>query len=135
MYFICLQGGTGSPCQRLCAKLHSALASGWQKVSSCVVMLKYIYFQALIISSCCLCLCNKARQCLKSEKTKHGHGCICSVWLLYRCQGDGWSAYSERTGFHKLLQKQTFESDVQPEKQEQPVNAMISAAVLSLILI
>lgn len=57
------------------------------------------------------------------------------LYLLYRCQGDGWSAYSERTGFHKMLQKQTFESDVQPEKQEQPVNAMIPAFVLPLLLI
>lgn len=43
--------------------------------------------------------------------------CLC-VW---RCQGDGWSAYSERAGLHKLLRKQTFESDVQPEDSEKPV--------------
>lgn len=55
--------------------------------------------------------------------------------LLYRCQGDGWSTYSERTGFHKMLQKQTFESDVQPDKQEQPVNATAFAFVLLLLLI
>lgn len=43
--------------------------------------------------------------------------CLC-VW---RCQGDGWSAYSERAGLHKLLRKQTFESDAQPEDSEKPV--------------
>lgn len=76
---VCVQGGTGSPCERLCAKLHSALASGWQKVSSCVVTLKYIYFQALIISSCCLCLCNKACKCLNSEKKQP------LTWLYLLC--------------------------------------------------
>lgn len=40
---------------------------------------------------------------------------------VWRCQGDGWSAYSERAGLHKLLRKQTFESDVQPEDSEKPV--------------
>lgn len=40
---------------------------------------------------------------------------------VWRCQGDGWSAYSERAGLHKLLRKQTFESDVQPEESEKPV--------------
>lgn len=40
---------------------------------------------------------------------------------LHRCQGDGWSAYSERVDLHKHLKKQVFESDLQPEKQEQAV--------------
>ena len=44
--------------------------------------------------------------------------CLC----VFRCQGDGWNAYSEREGLHKSLQKQTFESDVQPEKQDTPVS-------------
>ncbi|XP_062273851.1 dedicator of cytokinesis protein 8 [Scomber scombrus] len=46
-------------------------------------------------------------------------------WLVVsrRCQGDGWSAYSERAGLHKLLQKQNFESDVQTEKEETPVKS------------
>uniref|UniRef100_A0A8C7RWB6 Dedicator of cytokinesis 8 n=1 Tax=Oncorhynchus mykiss TaxID=8022 RepID=A0A8C7RWB6_ONCMY len=46
------------------------------------------------------------------------------------CQGDGWSAYSERASLHKTLQKQTFESDLQPEKQETRVKSP-SLAVLS----
>nr|XP_020449325.1 dedicator of cytokinesis protein 8 [Monopterus albus] len=46
-------------------------------------------------------------------------------WLVVsrRCQGDGWSAYSTRAGLHKCLQKQTFDSDVQPENQEKPVKS------------
>uniref|UniRef100_A0A8B9K2U0 Dedicator of cytokinesis 8 n=1 Tax=Astyanax mexicanus TaxID=7994 RepID=A0A8B9K2U0_ASTMX len=43
--------------------------------------------------------------------------------------GDGWSVYSEKSGFLKLLQKQVFETDVEPEKQEQPVKSP-SLAVL-----
>nr|XP_057925533.1 dedicator of cytokinesis protein 8 isoform X2 [Doryrhamphus excisus] len=39
------------------------------------------------------------------------------------CQGDGWSAYSERAGLHKLLRKQTFESDVQSVKEEKTVKS------------
>uniref|UniRef100_A0A8C8J313 Dedicator of cytokinesis 8 n=1 Tax=Oncorhynchus tshawytscha TaxID=74940 RepID=A0A8C8J313_ONCTS len=46
------------------------------------------------------------------------------------CQGDGWSAYSERASLHKTLQKQTFESDLQPEKPETRVKSP-SLAVLS----
>lgn len=68
------------------------------------------------------------------ELDPHVRDCVQSYtqpWLVVsrRCQGDGWSAYSERTGFHKLLQKQTFESDVQPEKQEQPVKSLSLAAL------
>ncbi|XP_054628714.1 dedicator of cytokinesis protein 8 isoform X2 [Dunckerocampus dactyliophorus] len=46
-------------------------------------------------------------------------------WLVAsrRCQGDGWSAYSERAGLHKLLRKQTFESDVQSVKEEKTVKS------------
>ncbi|KAJ3603775.1 hypothetical protein NHX12_028516 [Muraenolepis orangiensis] len=39
------------------------------------------------------------------------------------CQGDGWTAYSERAGLHKLLQKQTFESDIQKESQDTPMKS------------
>lgn len=46
---------------------------------------------------------------------------VCPCLWLWRCQGDGWSAYSERAGLHKLLRKQTFESDFQPENPEKPV--------------
>lgn len=115
-FCIYVQGGTGSPCERLCAKLHSALASGQQKVSSCGVIFSYIYV---------FVWCKKSGQRLNvdSIKTKQNTAVFALCGFLYRCQGDGWSAYSERTGFHKLLQKQTFESDDQPEKQEQPVNA------------
>uniref|UniRef100_A0A3Q4MRI1 Dedicator of cytokinesis 8 n=1 Tax=Neolamprologus brichardi TaxID=32507 RepID=A0A3Q4MRI1_NEOBR len=57
------------------------------------------------------------------ELDPHVRDCIKSYtqpWLVVsrRCQGDGWSVYSERTGLHKLLRKQTFESDFQPENQE-----------------
>lgn len=41
--------------------------------------------------------------------------------VVNRCQGDGWSAYSERTDLNRLLRKQTFESDEQPENPEKPV--------------
>uniref|UniRef100_A0A3B4DTK2 Dedicator of cytokinesis 8 n=1 Tax=Pygocentrus nattereri TaxID=42514 RepID=A0A3B4DTK2_PYGNA len=59
------------------------------------------------------------------ELDPHVRDCVQSYtqpWLIVsrRCQGDGWSAYSEKSGFHRHLQKQVFESDVQPEKQEQP---------------
>ncbi|KAM9744074.1 dedicator of cytokinesis protein 8 isoform 1-T1 [Menidia menidia] len=62
------------------------------------------------------------------ELDPHVRDCVNSYtqpWLLVsrRCQGDGWSAYSERAGLHKLLQKQTFESDVQPENQDKPVKS------------
>ncbi|XP_011613887.1 dedicator of cytokinesis protein 8 isoform X1 [Takifugu rubripes] len=58
----------------------------------------------------------QVRDCVKS---------YIQPWLVVtrRCQGDGWSAYSERAGLHKLLQKQTFESDVQPEDSEKPVKS------------
>lgn len=41
--------------------------------------------------------------------------------VVHRCQGDGWSAYSERTDLNRLLRKQTFEFDEQPENPEKPV--------------
>lgn len=41
--------------------------------------------------------------------------------IVHRCQGDGWSAYSERTDLNRLLRKQTFEFDEQPENPEKPV--------------
>uniref|UniRef100_H3DJQ4 Dedicator of cytokinesis 8 n=1 Tax=Tetraodon nigroviridis TaxID=99883 RepID=H3DJQ4_TETNG len=58
-----------------------------------------------------------------SELDPHVRDCVKSYiqpWLVVtrRCQGDGWGAYSERAGLHKLLRKQTFESDVQPEDPE-----------------
>uniref|UniRef100_A0A3Q1EPX0 Dedicator of cytokinesis 8 n=1 Tax=Acanthochromis polyacanthus TaxID=80966 RepID=A0A3Q1EPX0_9TELE len=63
-----------------------------------------------------------------AELDPHVRDCVKSYtqpWLVVsrRCQGDGWSAYSERAGLHKLLRKQTFESDVQPENQEKPVKS------------
>ncbi|XP_041753155.1 dedicator of cytokinesis protein 8 isoform X1 [Coregonus clupeaformis] len=69
------------------------------------------------------------------ELDSHVRDCVQSYtqpWLMVsrRCQGDGWSAYSERASLHKTLQKQTFESDVQPEKLETPVKSP-SLAVLS----
>ncbi|XP_048834513.1 dedicator of cytokinesis protein 8 isoform X1 [Brienomyrus brachyistius] len=60
------------------------------------------------------------------ELDPHVRDCVQSYtqpWLVVRrrCQGDcwsGWSVYSDRTGLQKVLQKQTFESDVVPDKQE-----------------
>ncbi|XP_010731302.2 dedicator of cytokinesis protein 8 isoform X2 [Larimichthys crocea] len=62
------------------------------------------------------------------EVDPHVRDCVKSYvqpWLVVsrRCQGDGWSAYSERAGLHKLLRKQTFESDFQPENPEKPVKS------------
>ncbi|KAL3062786.1 hypothetical protein OYC64_002564 [Pagothenia borchgrevinki] len=63
------------------------------------------------------------------ELDPHVRDCVKSYiqpWLLVsrRCQGDGWSAYSEREGLHKLLRKQTFESDVEPsDNQPKPVKS------------
>ncbi|XP_060894763.1 dedicator of cytokinesis protein 8 isoform X1 [Labrus mixtus] len=62
------------------------------------------------------------------ELDSHVRDCVESYtqpWLVVsrRCQGDGWSAYSERAGLHKLLRKQTFESDVQPEDPQEPVKS------------
>ncbi|XP_057687087.1 dedicator of cytokinesis protein 8 isoform X1 [Corythoichthys intestinalis] len=62
------------------------------------------------------------------ELDPHVRDCVKSYtqpWLVVsrRCQGDGWSAYSERAGLHKLLQKQTFESDVQSLKDDTPVKS------------
>uniref|UniRef100_A0A674A962 Dedicator of cytokinesis 8 n=1 Tax=Salmo trutta TaxID=8032 RepID=A0A674A962_SALTR len=67
------------------------------------------------------------------ELDSHVRDCVQSYtqpWLMVsrRCQGDSWSAYSERASLHKTLQKQTFESDVQPEKLETPSPSL---AVLS----
>ncbi|XP_018614774.1 dedicator of cytokinesis protein 8 isoform X2 [Scleropages formosus] len=72
------------------------------------------------------------------ELDPHVRDCVQSYtqpWLVVsrRCQGDGWSGwnvYSERTGLHKVLQKQTFESDVAPDKQEHLAKSP-SLAVLS----
>lgn len=68
------------------------------------------------------------------ELDPHVRDCVngyTQPWLVVsrRCQGDGWSVYSEKSGFLKLLQKQVFETDVEPEKQEQPVKSP-SLAVL-----
>ncbi|XP_061674213.1 dedicator of cytokinesis protein 8 [Syngnathoides biaculeatus] len=62
------------------------------------------------------------------ELDPHVRDCVKSYtqpWLVVsrRCQGDGWSAYSERAGLHKLLQRQTFESDVQSLKDDTPVKS------------
>ncbi|XP_070690098.1 dedicator of cytokinesis protein 8 [Pempheris klunzingeri] len=62
------------------------------------------------------------------ELDPHVRDCIKSYiqpWLVVsrRCQGDGWNAYSERAGLHKLLRKQTFESDFQPENPQKPVKS------------
>lgn len=40
--------------------------------------------------------------------------------------------YSERTGLHKLLRKQTFESDFQPENQEKTVRNTNTQSSFSL---
>ncbi|XP_027889254.1 dedicator of cytokinesis protein 8 isoform X1 [Xiphophorus couchianus] len=58
----------------------------------------------------------------------HVRDCVKSYtqpWLVVsrRCQGDGWSAYSERVGLHKVLHKQIFESDFQPENKDKPVKS------------
>ncbi|XP_067376191.1 dedicator of cytokinesis protein 8 isoform X1 [Channa argus] len=62
------------------------------------------------------------------ELDPHVRDCVKSYtqpWLVVtrRCQGDGWSLYSERAGIHKPLQKQTFETDVQPEDQQKPIKS------------
>ncbi|KAJ7993970.1 hypothetical protein DPEC_G00261100 [Dallia pectoralis] len=63
-----------------------------------------------------------------AELDSHVRDCVQSYtqpWLVVsrRCQGDGWNAYSERANLHKTLLKQTFESDVQPEKPETSVRS------------
>ncbi|XP_072289223.1 dedicator of cytokinesis protein 8 [Eucyclogobius newberryi] len=68
------------------------------------------------------------------ELDPHVRDCVESYtqpWIVVtrRCQGDGWSSYAERAGLHKLLQKQTFESDVQLEKQHTPVKSPSLAAL------
>ncbi|XP_033475104.1 dedicator of cytokinesis protein 8 isoform X1 [Epinephelus lanceolatus] len=62
------------------------------------------------------------------ELDPHVRDCVKSYiqpWLVVsrRCQGDGWSAYSERAGLHKLLRKQTFESDIEPDNQQKTVKS------------
>ncbi|KAK7934281.1 hypothetical protein WMY93_005177 [Mugilogobius chulae] len=68
------------------------------------------------------------------ELDPHVRDCVKSYtqpWIVVtrRCQGDGWSSYSERTGLHKLLRKQTFESDIQTEKLHTPVKSPSLAAL------
>ncbi|XP_068594454.1 dedicator of cytokinesis protein 8 [Brachionichthys hirsutus] len=63
-----------------------------------------------------------------SELDPHVRDCVKSYiqpWLVVsrRCQGDGWGAYSERAGLHKLLRKQMFESDAQSENPQKPVKS------------
>uniref|UniRef100_A0A4W6C3U8 Dedicator of cytokinesis 8 n=1 Tax=Lates calcarifer TaxID=8187 RepID=A0A4W6C3U8_LATCA len=56
------------------------------------------------------------------ELEPHVRDCVKSYtqpWLVVSR-----SAYSERAGLHKLLRKQTFESDVQPENHEKPSPTM-----------
>ncbi|XP_016147282.1 dedicator of cytokinesis protein 8-like [Sinocyclocheilus grahami] len=58
------------------------------------------------------------------ELDPHVRDCVQSYtqpWLVVsrRTQGYGWIAYSERTDANRLLQRQMFEFDVQPDKQEQ----------------
>uniref|UniRef100_A0A672RT21 Dedicator of cytokinesis 8 n=1 Tax=Sinocyclocheilus grahami TaxID=75366 RepID=A0A672RT21_SINGR len=60
------------------------------------------------------------------ELDPHVRDCVQSYtqpWLVVsrRTQGYGWIAYSERTDANRLLQRQMFEFDVQPDKQEQLV--------------
>uniref|UniRef100_A0A1A8V8K1 Dedicator of cytokinesis 8 n=1 Tax=Nothobranchius furzeri TaxID=105023 RepID=A0A1A8V8K1_NOTFU len=62
------------------------------------------------------------------ELDPHVRDCVKSYtqpWLIVsrRCQGDGWSMYSERTGLHKNLQKQIFESDIQPKTKEKAIRS------------
>ncbi|XP_065103282.1 dedicator of cytokinesis protein 8 isoform X2 [Paramisgurnus dabryanus] len=59
------------------------------------------------------------------ELDPHVRDCVQSYiqpWLVVsrRTQGYGWIAYAERMDANKLLQRQIFESDIQPDKQEQP---------------
>uniref|UniRef100_A0A671PLG4 Dedicator of cytokinesis protein 8-like n=1 Tax=Sinocyclocheilus anshuiensis TaxID=1608454 RepID=A0A671PLG4_9TELE len=58
------------------------------------------------------------------ELDPHVRDCVQSYtqpWLVVsrRSQGYGWIAYAERTDANRVLQRQTFESDVEPDKQEQ----------------
>ncbi|XP_057213627.1 dedicator of cytokinesis protein 8 isoform X1 [Triplophysa rosa] len=59
------------------------------------------------------------------ELDPHVRDCVQSYiqpWLVVsrRTQDYGWISYSERTDANKVLQRQIFESDIQPDKQEQP---------------
>lgn len=47
--------------------------------------------------------------------------------FMHRTQEYGWISYSERTDTTKVLQRQIFESEVQPDKQEQPVSTLYSS--------
>uniref|UniRef100_A0A4W5JUQ9 Dedicator of cytokinesis 8 n=1 Tax=Hucho hucho TaxID=62062 RepID=A0A4W5JUQ9_9TELE len=60
------------------------------------------------------------KECRTVRHSVPDEGWVAWSHVQYRikCQGDGWSAYSERASLHKSLRKQTFESDIQPEKQE-----------------
>ncbi|XP_030623318.1 dedicator of cytokinesis protein 8 [Chanos chanos] len=81
--------------------------------------------------------CRTVRHSIPEEGVEldpHVRDCVQSYtqpWLMVtrRCQTDGWTAYSERTNLQKQLQKQTFESDILPDKQETPVKSP-SLAVL-----
>ncbi|XP_058641512.1 dedicator of cytokinesis protein 8 isoform X1 [Onychostoma macrolepis] len=58
------------------------------------------------------------------ELDPHVRDCVQSYtqpWLVVsrKSQGYGWIAYAERTDASRALQRQTFESDVDPDKQEQ----------------
>ncbi|KAA0713928.1 Dedicator of cytokinesis protein 8 [Triplophysa tibetana] len=58
------------------------------------------------------------------ELDPHVRDCVQSYiqpWLVVsrRTQEYGWISYSERTDANKVLQRQIFESEVQPDKQEQ----------------
>ncbi|XP_051508560.1 dedicator of cytokinesis protein 8-like isoform X2 [Myxocyprinus asiaticus] len=68
------------------------------------------------------------------ELDPHVRDCVQSYtqpWLVVsrRTQGYGWIAYSERTDANKVLQRQTFESDVQPDKPEQPEKSLSMTAL------
>uniref|UniRef100_A0A672S130 Dedicator of cytokinesis 8 n=1 Tax=Sinocyclocheilus grahami TaxID=75366 RepID=A0A672S130_SINGR len=57
------------------------------------------------------------------ELDPHVRDCVQSYtqpWLVVsrRSQGYGWIAYAERTDTNRVLQRQTFESDVEPDKQD-----------------
>uniref|UniRef100_A0A672RZS8 Dedicator of cytokinesis 8 n=1 Tax=Sinocyclocheilus grahami TaxID=75366 RepID=A0A672RZS8_SINGR len=66
------------------------------------------------------------------ELDPHVRDCVQSYtqpWLVVsrRSQGYGWIAYAERTDTNRVLQRQTFESDVEPDKQEQEKSPSLPA--------
>ncbi|XP_034026414.1 dedicator of cytokinesis protein 8 isoform X2 [Thalassophryne amazonica] len=76
----------------------------------------------------CRTIRHSAPEDKKEDLDPHVRDCVNSYtqpWLVVsrRCQGDGWSAYSHRAGLANLLQKQIFESDMQPEKQQKTVKS------------